>query len=568
MPPDRRPSRRQAIAGVLLAALVPVRRALAQAVAEVRDGVLMVSEAVTTMGGDGLRDVAARFPARPSARRLATQRVDESPLGRTLTLWRNTGRAAGNHGDLYDNRDRGHSKLDPARHPLLTFVEYDEAARAADWDYGLNATLRFDAPTFGNSSTALVSAGIWRSQARLAMTRPVTVARIARLYDANHLYVYPAHRDNRDGQGDIFPANVPYFVCSMGSSGSDRPFLGAIAAIYGAYRPEVKASLVEHGLLAATTQMVLRREMDGIADDDAYMSGRAHRLGFPGRDVRLEPMVQRANALRPETVPPRLALTLLRAPATVAGTDFFQDGAREELFSTPGAIGWIARAMLTEWRFELRARPEGPTAGDVRRIHWRVLQGDAARIRVEPLGETGDRVAITIPWHDPFPVAWNGDRPTWRVEIGAFADTGAALSAPAFLSLHFPPRQSRVYAADGRLLSVDYRMGGGDAPYADPLLFAEADWRDAFEHDGDGRIAGWTRHRGEAASAFSRDGMLIVSRDSLGRPERVRPVAYEVVAGSGARRPRIEPQVSAMVWHYRYDGSGDTIGTLDRSGPG
>ena len=32
------------------------------------------------------------------------------------------GRAAGNHGDLYDNRDRGHSTLKPEAHPQLSFV--------------------------------------------------------------------------------------------------------------------------------------------------------------------------------------------------------------------------------------------------------------------------------------------------------------------------------------------------------------------------------------------------------------------------------------------------------------
>ena len=51
------------------------------------------------------------------------------------------GRAAGNLGDLYDNRDRGHSALDPAAHPQLTRVTYSAAARAADLDYGLNDRL-------------------------------------------------------------------------------------------------------------------------------------------------------------------------------------------------------------------------------------------------------------------------------------------------------------------------------------------------------------------------------------------------------------------------------------------
>ena len=54
------------------------------------------------------------------------------------------GRAAGNHGDLYDNRDRGHSSLDPAAHPQLAHVVYGPAARAADLDYGLADRLLFE----------------------------------------------------------------------------------------------------------------------------------------------------------------------------------------------------------------------------------------------------------------------------------------------------------------------------------------------------------------------------------------------------------------------------------------
>ena len=59
--------------------------------------------------------------------------------------WRR-GRAAGNHGDLYDNRDRGHSTLDPAAAPAARPRRLRPAARAADLDYGLADRLLFDAP--------------------------------------------------------------------------------------------------------------------------------------------------------------------------------------------------------------------------------------------------------------------------------------------------------------------------------------------------------------------------------------------------------------------------------------
>ena len=72
------------------------------------------------------------------------------------------GRAAGNHGDLYDNRDRGHSTLAPEAFPQLAHVVYGPAARAADLDYGLADRLLFPAPTLGNSSTAITAGALWR----------------------------------------------------------------------------------------------------------------------------------------------------------------------------------------------------------------------------------------------------------------------------------------------------------------------------------------------------------------------------------------------------------------------
>ena len=143
-------------------------------------------------------------------------------------LWRH-GRAAGNHGDLYDNRDRGHSRLDPAAHPQLSFVTYSEAARAADLDYGLNEHLMFDHPTFGNSSTAITGGALWRSLPRYAMTQADGTGPLRLWQNAatNQLYVYPAHKDYGPKNGDLFPANTPYILVSRGSSGSDKPFLDA-----------------------------------------------------------------------------------------------------------------------------------------------------------------------------------------------------------------------------------------------------------------------------------------------------------------------------------------------------
>ena len=153
------------------------------------------------------------------------------------------GRAAGNHGDLYDNRDRGHSRLEPAAHPQLAEVVYSAAARAADVDYGLADRLLFPAVTFGNSSTAITGGADWRSLPRLALTRPDGTGpmRLWQNAAANQLFVYPAHRDYDEERGDLFPANTPYLLVSRGSSGSDKPLLEAVAMILAALRPDTKA---------------------------------------------------------------------------------------------------------------------------------------------------------------------------------------------------------------------------------------------------------------------------------------------------------------------------------------
>ena len=91
-------------------------------------------------------------------------------ISELLNSWYERGEAAGNHGDLYDNRDDGHSRLPKKQFPQLSHVEYSAKAREAGVNYGVNSQLLFNAITFGNSSTALTSSPLWRSQARLVLT--------------------------------------------------------------------------------------------------------------------------------------------------------------------------------------------------------------------------------------------------------------------------------------------------------------------------------------------------------------------------------------------------------------
>jgi hypothetical protein len=506
----------------------------------------------------GLLDVEVSLP--PRLRPLPpVLGEDLIRLERQLAGWIRQGRAAGNVGDIYDNRDRGHSRLSARRFPALTRSTYDEQAKAENLDYGLNTAIRFPAPVLGNSSTALTDRLYWRSQTRHAMTSQDRMLRVAALYWSNHLYVYPEHRDHDPNHGDLFPAAIPYVITSQGSSGSDRAFLRAIAMIMAAYRPETKAALVEHGHLAAVTGMILRRGMRGIETDADYLDGRAHPSAFEGEDIEIERMAALAHALTLDRLPPMVRLQVLEAPALVPGGNVFVEGIGEALFVTDAAIAWVARALTPAWRFVLQASTDDDANAQ---LHWRVLRGDESRIMLHPLDVDGTRMEIIIPWHEPYPVPERPDLLTRRVDIGVFAEGNGQLSPPAFFSLSFPPREDRIYDPDGRLLSVAYEPHARRGTYADPILFPSAHWADSFDYTAYGHLLGWTRQIGEQTQRFTRHGLLVTREDALRRPIEARRVRYPIKPSEGRQPPVITPIVTDQRFGYSYRDDSDHLGTV------
>ena len=190
-------------------------------------------------------------------------------------------RASGNFGDLYVNRDDGHSQLDVTNFPGLTPVVYGEEARPHKVHLGLPNTL-FGQPVIGNSSMSMTTGPLWRSLPRTIVTDPFQPFVALRLYLNNQCWFYPEHRDHDPENGDLYPANTPYYVISQGSSFSDKPFMEAFAAAMAAFTPEVKRLLVTRQALVPTLQMIFARhaahgEATGRLSDRCGASGRFRR---------------------------------------------------------------------------------------------------------------------------------------------------------------------------------------------------------------------------------------------------------------------------------------------------
>ncbi len=401
------------------------------------------------------------------------------------------GRARGFAGVVYDNRDRGHSALHPHLFPRLTRLAYGFELIAEDMDMGLAGAIVLPVPVLGNSSMAITRGDAPRSLVRHAMTRSGLPQAQARLYQSNHLYVYPEHRDH--DAVDLYPANWPFSVTSQGSSGSDRPFLEALAMTLAAFREETFARLVTEGLVAPTLQMILRRSLDPVRSEVDYLSAIAHPVVFDARLIRPERMVEAAAALAPDAIPPMVRLEVIdedfQADAGLAGLD-------ERLFDTPSALARVWRDAAWEREMVISAAATVDPNGRPLLFSWHLLQGLPDRVEIEPLDAIGRTARVRLRWHDPFAVVQGGlPRVASRVDIGVFASNGAAVSAPAIVSISFPAHQRRVYAEaeDGRvrLVLVDHDAIGRGAPF-DPLLHWSAPWTDVAIYEA-GRIVAWER---------------------------------------------------------------------------
>ena len=157
--------------------------------------------------------------------------------------------------------------------------------------------------------------------------------------------MYPEHRDHhpghngRGGYGDMFPANAPYIITSLGSSGSDQPFMEAVAFTLGAFQPAVKQKLTQAGLLMPTIQMILRACNKNVKFPEEYLTGKAHPTVFVGGNVDHLAMIKMAHDMTSDNIPPMIQLAAVEEDKAVEGRDDFDPGRSEVLFNTPAAIG-------------------------------------------------------------------------------------------------------------------------------------------------------------------------------------------------------------------------------------
>ncbi|MEM9045166.1 MAG: hypothetical protein AAGC81_10740 [Pseudomonadota bacterium] len=522
--------------------------------ADAIDGIAEVTAGNTVW--DSARDRLVSRVTLPDRLRSKPVMKGNSPTARKLRSLLRKGRSAGLAGVLYDNRDRGHGRMRLGKFPQIASVAYSEAAQARSLDYGLNTEIFLDAITIGNSSTALVGKQ-WRSQGRFGLTQPSYPTKLYQSYRANQIYLFPEHRDHdpvrEGGQGDVYPANTPYMLFSQGSSRSELRMLDAVAVILAALPPGTRSKLQQEGLLAPMVQQIFRHGQSGILTTEDYLSPRAHPSVFDADASELERMIDLAQEIEPEDIPPIVLLNVISEAQNVSP---FAKGVSEHLFTTPSAIARVHRSLDQTRKMEIGAEATRDPNGRALSFRWVLLRGDPSKVRIVPKGKNESIADVEIDWHDRFEELGIEAQ---RVDIGVFAFNGVHWSAPAFLSVSFPPNQRRDYDAEGRLVEIDYRDPSLETRYADPLLFVDRDWRDRFGFDAQGRRIGWTRTRSGVETQFTRHGLKIIERDAIGRPLIAEFVDYSLERSDSGNPRSVEIALGQRA-EYRYKSDQETLG--------
>ena len=408
--------------------------------ARVEDGIATVDEANTVLD-TRTNLLRSKFAFLKAAEAPQQAIAGTSEWGIAINELFSNGKAAGNIGDLYDNRDRKHSVLSPVFSQLGN-IDYATAAVTNAVDYGLNNKILFSAPTIGNASLGIKGA---HSLARLATANQREATILYLQYRENHMYVYPSVNDFEGV--DRFEAKTPYLVVSRGRSGSDRALMQAMVAALAALKPAVKERLIATRLLMPTLQVLLRRSMEGIEDDADYLSPKAHPIAFDPKQVDLLRIVKLANGLETDNLPPLVSLRVVEESGVPLRGDA-ETVSNGALFSTPQALARIHTERHAPKRMVLQTQIQAVGKPKNVRLHWVLLEGDANRVLIKPKSGAAGLVELTVEWHDPRPSLVDPDVTTRRVDIGVFAVSDSVISAPAFVSIYFPLRTGHNPAAD------------------------------------------------------------------------------------------------------------------------
>lgn len=252
--------------------------------------------------------------------------------------------SSGNGGDLYLNRDRGHSMLPMKDFPGLTAVRMCAEARQKSLDLDF-PNMAFPYPVFGNCSRALVTGPLWRSLPRALVTsQAFRLKAMSHFYLSNQIWVFPVVNDcpPLGKHGDVFASVTPYWIATQGRSWSDQYYLKAALEVSRSLKPDVKKEIVSRGLLAPTVQTIIRRSLKTVKTESDYLTSNAHPTAFPANGLDMGRLKSLSAGLAVESIAPVVSIKGVAVGQSKAGEN--KSGQMPELsYVSPCAWAFVLR---------------------------------------------------------------------------------------------------------------------------------------------------------------------------------------------------------------------------------
>ena len=325
---------------------------------------------------------ALRLPAEARRPRAAARASGRRRADILAELWRH-GRAAGNRGDLYDNRDRGHSPARPRR-----------ASRSSPSSPMPPPPAPPTSTTGSTTSLALRPPDLRqlldRDHRRRALAQPAALRddpgrrhrpapALAERRERTSSTSIPRTRTTTPKNGDLFPANTPYLLVSPRLLGLGQALPRGAGADLAAFRPDTKARLVPRACWSRPCRWSSAARCRTSPRARTTSSGAAHPAAFEGFEINPARMVSLANSIKADAIPPRVRIQVTAEDLGTEGRDYFGEGLSEQLFDTPSAPSPASGARSAARRtMQVSAAATRDPNGRPLGFEWRLLQGDPA----------------------------------------------------------------------------------------------------------------------------------------------------------------------------------------------
>ena len=324
------------------------------------------------------------------------------------------GSSGENVGDLYMNRDGGHSRIRVSDFPGLTEVSFDREGRDRKMDLNFPNVV-FPYPTFGNASLAFVGGTFWRSLPRAMVTTEASrLKTMLKLYRSNQIWVFPSNADTAPvgTNGDVFASITPYWLTTAGRSFSDKPYLAAALTASGAMRPEVKRVAVSKGMLAPTIMTLIRKSLPRVKTEEDYLTAAAHPTALPPGGADTNRVRIAAERLTVDAIAPIVQIGVMAVPPKA------KSAMPELTYATAHAWAFVLRSDDEVREFLIRA-------GGAEEYAFVQTHGQGVKLLIERVRP--DTAKVTIHRRAMSPVN--------RVDVAVFGrNRGTAWGAPSYVS--------------------------------------------------------------------------------------------------------------------------------------